>query len=334
MGDQVVPHHAALGVHEIHAHRVVVEAVAFDDVVVGEHEVDRVAAAHADIAAVDIFVGIPGHHVARIGHLVALDQVAVAVPQAQAVAAHAQLARLGTNLVVANHAVARLLEVDAEQAVVDHQVLDHVAVAAHVEAGIIGVVRIAGTGQVQPAQHRTIGLEGEHRAPVAGIDGDLAAAFDDQRLGHHHRPGIAARRRTQRGTRRRRIDQVLEGLEAMDALVALVERKGGLRPIDADPRCRGQIGRRPQGRRLVFVAIGRAGYQQRGNTEQQGRQQDPPAFQLHGGISLSMGRASAGAAATAPLPGRRTQPAAARSPSRDRNRSRTAPPCLRRIPSA
>ena len=41
----------------------------------------------------------------------------------------------------------------------------------------------------------------------------------------------------------------------MNALVALVERKSGLRPIDADPRRRRQIGRRPQGRRLVFVAI-------------------------------------------------------------------------------
>jgi hypothetical protein len=50
MGDQVVAHRAALGVHEIHADRVVVEAVALDDVVVGEHEVDRVAAALADIA--------------------------------------------------------------------------------------------------------------------------------------------------------------------------------------------------------------------------------------------------------------------------------------------
>jgi hypothetical protein len=68
---------------------------------------------------------------------------------------------------------------------------DHVAVAAHVEAGVVGVVRIAGTGQVQPAQHGAVGLQGKHRAPVAGIDGDLAAAFDGQRLRHHHRTGIA-----------------------------------------------------------------------------------------------------------------------------------------------
>jgi hypothetical protein len=40
---------AALGVHEVHADRVVVEAVAFDEVVVGEHEVDGVAAARPSL---------------------------------------------------------------------------------------------------------------------------------------------------------------------------------------------------------------------------------------------------------------------------------------------
>jgi hypothetical protein len=31
--------------------------------------------------------------------------------------------------------------------------------AAHVEAGIVGVVRIAGAGQVQAAQHGVVGLQ-------------------------------------------------------------------------------------------------------------------------------------------------------------------------------
>ena len=39
-------------------------------------------------------------------------------------------------------------------------------VAAHVEAGIVGVVRIAGTGQVQAANHRMVGIEHHDRAAI------------------------------------------------------------------------------------------------------------------------------------------------------------------------
>ena len=77
-------------IHEINADGVVVEAVTLDDVVAGEHEVDRVATARPEIVAEGILVGIPGDHVARVDDFVFLDEVVVAVPEAQTIAAHAQ----------------------------------------------------------------------------------------------------------------------------------------------------------------------------------------------------------------------------------------------------
>jgi hypothetical protein len=107
---------------------------------------------------------------------VVLDQVVVAVPQADAVAAHAELEVLRAHLVVAHDVVVGLLEVDAEQAVGDVQVLDQVAVAADVQAGVVGVVRFARAGDGQVAQRGLVGLEDEDRALVAAVDDDLALA--------------------------------------------------------------------------------------------------------------------------------------------------------------
>src|SRR6185369_13730373 len=200
--NHVVADGAALGVHEVHADGVVVELVALDDVVVGEHEVDGVAAAPAEVVAEGVAVRIPGDHVARVDDAVLLDDVVVAVPEAQTVAAHTKFSVLGADLVAADQVVVGLLEIEAEQAVVDLDVLDDIVVAAHVEAGIVGVVRIAGAGQVQAAQHGIAGVEDHHRALVAGIDGDLVAALDGQRLVDDYRAGVDARRRLEHRTGR------------------------------------------------------------------------------------------------------------------------------------
>ena len=101
VGNDVVACCATLCVHEVNADRVVVEAVAFDDVLVGEHEMDRIAAALAKIVAEGIAMGVPGHHVARIDDFVLLDQVVMAVPEAEAVAAYAQFAVLGAHGIAA-----------------------------------------------------------------------------------------------------------------------------------------------------------------------------------------------------------------------------------------
>ncbi|EXI67858.1 MAG: hypothetical protein AW07_04468 [Candidatus Accumulibacter sp. SK-11] len=135
--EEVVADGAAAGVHDVDADRVVVEAVALDQVVAGEHEVDRVATAPRHVVEVAVVVRVPGDHVARILDQVVGDQVAVAVPEAQAVATRAEIEGLGADAVAAQDVVVGLLEIDAEQAVVDLQVLDEVAVAADVQAGVV-----------------------------------------------------------------------------------------------------------------------------------------------------------------------------------------------------
>jgi hypothetical protein len=155
-----------LGVHEVNADGVVVEAVVLDDVVAGEHEVNRVATAAPQIVAEDILVGIPGDHVARVDDFVFLDEVVVAVPKAQTIAAHTQFEILRLDAVAAHDAVVDLLEVDAEQTVVDHVVFDHVVIATYIEAGVVGIVRVAGTGQAQAANDRIAGIQ-HHDRPLS-----------------------------------------------------------------------------------------------------------------------------------------------------------------------
>ena len=244
MRDDVAPGATAFGVHEINADGIVVEAVVLNEVVVGEHEMDGVAAALADIAAEGVAMRVPGDHVARVDDFIVLDQHVVAVPQAQAVTTHAEFTVLGTDAVVADDAVVRLLEVDAEQAVVDFQVFDGVAMAADIEAGIVGVVRIAGSRQAQVADRRVVGIEHHHRALVAGIDDHLATAVDGQRLVDHHRAGVGAGRGLEHGAGFGLVDQILEGFQAMHALVAFMQHVGRLWPVDVgtDAHAGGYLG--------------------------------------------------------------------------------------------
>ena len=71
-----------------------------------------------------VTVRIPGHHVPRIDDLVPFDQVVVAVPEPQTVAAHAELQILGAHLVAADRAVVNLLQVNTEQAIVGEQLAE------------------------------------------------------------------------------------------------------------------------------------------------------------------------------------------------------------------
>ncbi len=96
----------------------------------------------------------------------------------------------------------------------------------------------------RPRRIDTVGLQLEHRALVAGVDGDLACPIDGQRLVEHHGAGIDARRRLQHRAGGRRIDQLLEGLEAVHALVALVQHELRFGPVDIDARRVAHVGRR------------------------------------------------------------------------------------------
>ncbi len=211
VGDQVVAHLHPVAVHDEDAHRVVPEAVAFHQVVLGVHEMQRIAAAGGRVAADDVVPRVPHHGVARIGDLVLLHAVVEAVPEPNGVAPHTQVEILGTDPVAPDHVAFRLLQVDAEQAVVDHVVLHDVEVSAHLDTRIEVVVGVARVHQAQPLHLCPVSVEQDDCALPAIVDGHLAAAIDGHGLVHHHRAGIDAGRRRQHAAGFRGIHQGLQG---------------------------------------------------------------------------------------------------------------------------
>ena len=122
--------------------------------------------------------------------------------KAQTIAAYTQFEILRLDAVAAHDAVVDLFEVDAEQTVVDHVVFDHVVIATYIEAGVVGIVRVAGTGQSQAANDRIAGIQHHDRPLVAGINGHLAAAVNGNWLVDGYRASVDAGRRFQDGARR------------------------------------------------------------------------------------------------------------------------------------
>ena len=113
-------------------------------------------------------------------------------------------------MVAADNVVARLLQVDAEQAVVDDIVLDDVEVAAHLNAGVDVVMGIAGIGQAQVLEGGPVGLEQDDGALAPAIDDHLVAAIKRERLGDDQGAGVGARFRGQGVTGLGRIHQGLQ----------------------------------------------------------------------------------------------------------------------------
>ena len=85
-------------------------------------------------------------------------------------------------------------------------------IAAHIKAGVIGIVRVAGTGEVDPANDGIAGVQHHDRASVSRVDCHLAAAIDGQLLVDGDRARIIAGRwfeyRTWFGT----VNHILKGL--------------------------------------------------------------------------------------------------------------------------
>ena len=125
-----------------------------------------------------------------------------------------------------------MLEVEAEQAIIDLDVFDRVLVASHIKARIIGVMRVAGAGQMQAAQNRVAGIQHHDRASVSRINRHFATAIDGQRFVDDDRAGIVARWRLEYRTGGRTVYQVLKRFEAMNALVALVQHKSWLGAVN------------------------------------------------------------------------------------------------------
>jgi hypothetical protein len=129
-----------------------------------------------------VAVGVPGHHVARVDDLVFLDAVLVAVPQAQTVAAHAEGSGLEEMRLLRT-----ILSFDCLRSMPNRQLS---------MTSFSRVLRWPRTSRqessvscespepckVSPRSTARIGLQQEHRALAAGVDDDLAAAVDDERL--------------------------------------------------------------------------------------------------------------------------------------------------------
>src|SRR5574343_34365 len=177
-----------------------------------------------------------------IVELVTFDDVVIAVPQAQAITTHTQFEVLGLDTVASDGRVVDLCEVDTEQAVIDDVVFDHIVVAAHIEAGVVGVVRVTGAGQMNAANDRVAGIQHHYRALVTGIDGHLAATIDGQWLVDGHRAGVDARWRLQDRAGFGFGDQCLKGFQAVDTLVTFHQHEGGFGSVDGDARGCAQVG--------------------------------------------------------------------------------------------
>ena len=90
-GDQVVPHHQVVAVHEKATDAVAAEIVAFHHCPVGVHEVESVAAIGDPVVPQDQIVGEPDHRVPAAIDDVAFDDGPRALPEPDPVAAPAQL---------------------------------------------------------------------------------------------------------------------------------------------------------------------------------------------------------------------------------------------------
>ena len=141
---------------------------------------------------------------------VVLDRVVPAVPEPDRVAAHADIEPLADDMVAGDARAIHLLEVDAEQHVFDHVVLDAMVVALEQDAGIDAVMRFTAAGDAQAAQGDAAGGDQEHGAASAADDAGPAATIQRQRPGDGDGPGMPTRRQAQRTTGRRGIDQCLQ----------------------------------------------------------------------------------------------------------------------------
>jgi len=103
-----------------------------------------------------------------------------------------------------------LLEIDAEEAIVDHVPLDPVVVAADLHSGVEVVVVGSRSSQVQPPDGRSVGEDADHRSGAAGVDHDVACSDERNRLLDHHRAGVVARGNAQRLAGGGGIDEALQ----------------------------------------------------------------------------------------------------------------------------
>jgi len=207
----------------------------------------------------------------------------MAVPEPQSVATYAEVEGLGADAVTAYHITVGLLQVDAEEAVVQRQILDRVVMPAHIQAGVIRIVRLTRAGNGEITYRCLVGLDDEHSPLVTTIHHHLALSNDGQRLVQQHWSCVSPGRDGQLAAGRCGIDQSLQGLQAMNPLVPQIQRNQFDRLIDIHP-CHAGLGTylgAPGFRRKLHRIVGRTGEAGEANTP---RRQQQGATQCHSAL--------------------------------------------------
>ncbi len=208
--DHVVGERIVVGVHQKDADRVRQEDVLAQLVAMRVHQVEAVSALANPVSPDDVVLRVPDDRVARLHDVVVLDPVAVRIPDADRVAAQ-RLGQLpGGDAVAADDVHVGLLQLEAEQAVLDDIVAVKAALAAQANRRIRGLVTLAGIAERQADHLRIVRLDGEDRTDAAAIDDGALFAFDPHRASDHAGRAVHAGGKTQHAAGRRRIDQWLQ----------------------------------------------------------------------------------------------------------------------------
>ncbi len=224
-GKCVVGYDEVAAIHEERADRVPDEVIAGHRCVVRIHEVQAVPSV-ADGVVRDLeIVGKPEDHIAALGHGVARDSGAVALPQADAVTSSGNVQILGPHHVVGNDRVGCPAQEDSEENILENVVRDGGVRCIHREGGVLAVDRIAGVADDEPADRNARGLDVDRVAFAAGVDDRPVAPLEADGLVDDDATSIDAGVDLNQVAGACRVDQ---GLEIMQC--ATVDRSPGRRP--------------------------------------------------------------------------------------------------------
>ena len=147
--DPVTPDLHTITVHQEDPDHVVHVEVLLYLVALRVHEVERIAASRHLVPRNVVGSRVPDHHVAHIGDEVVDHLVLTAIPKPDGITTDAQVHLLGADPVAPDQVRVGLGQVHAEEAIVDPVLLDDIAIAADLHAGIQSVVIRPGAGDVE-----------------------------------------------------------------------------------------------------------------------------------------------------------------------------------------
>lgn len=155
-----------------------------------------------------------------------LDERARALPQPDAVAPAGHVDVLAPDHAIADDAVGRVLEQHAEQHVVEDDVLNHQALAAAEDAGVLAIERFARAPQREAADCHVRRRDAEHVALALGVQHGTILADQRERLGDAEHPPVDARRHGDHVARSGGVDRLLQ-VKRLTRSVPAGQHRGG-----------------------------------------------------------------------------------------------------------